>query len=911
MTNHVERNRAVPSDAGSEGDGPSGRWSVWKRLAVGIGSLVALVGLLYLGAAFYLQSVLDPATLARWVEPRLETGLNRDVRLGGASVAVFPRLSLELRRLTVADPTAGEEGPDLASVDRVHLDVRLLPLLRRRVRIHRVRIEGPTVHLRRLPGGRSNYGDLVPEAEPAEAEPAEERRPSALDLRIRDLRMVDGTLVWRDVPNDREVRFEEIGGSAALESAGDESWAASLSATAGRTSVGLGEARPLEDVEASVELAGTAARDFASVTIESGRVRVGEMRLDVDGSVQRLDEPVRRVGLRFRTDSLPLARVVASLPDSLREGLPGDVEGTLALDLTVDGEAGPGVGPDVLGRLDLRGGGLRDPDRGPLAEDLRGTVVLERDTVILQRLAGGAFDGDVQAAGRMALDSVPRFELAVEADVPLGSLLRATSDTSRLAGSGSAGADVTLEGRLGRPATYRARGILSLREATLRTPSLAAPVGLPGVRARLEGTRLAWGATTILAGADTLETEGSLEDLTALLVDEPDRVPDLEAVLRGRRLALDSLRGRTTPDSLRYARLAWARLGGRRPGGRSVEELARATDLERPGSLPVRGRVRMELGELLYGPYRLTDATGTLVLSPDRLRLVDASFGAYGGRGEASLELGLDLEGASPFELQLRVVEARGEALLNELSPLGRTLDGRLTLDFRVAGRVDERMLPERLSVEGSSELSLSDGVVRETPVTRALSRSLRLPGLSAPSFRTLVSRLRLVDGRVEVQEGRLTAAGTDLRLGGEVGLDGSLGLGVVAAVPPSALDTASLRGLGLGGEAARRLLAGDAPLELGVRLGGTVESPTVEVDLSALRARAAAAAGETLRERAAREVGGLLGRLLGGRDTARADTAARDTTGAALPDTTEPDSARADTTAGDGAGVGPGAPGG
>lgn len=901
MANHAERNREAAADGGSDGKAPENRGVVWKRVAVGLASVVALIGALYLGGALYLQSVLDPATLARWVEPRLEAATNRDVGLGGASVSVFPRLSLELRDLTVVDPMEGDGGSPLASVDRVRLDVRLLPLLRRRVRIHRLRIEAPTLRLRRLADGSSNYGDLVPEGEPGE-----EPRPSALDLQIRDLRLAGGTLVWRDGLHDREVRVEEIDGSAALESAGDRGWEASLTAVAERVSVTLGDARPLDDAEASVELTGGAARDFGRIRIDSGSLRVGRMRLGVDGTAERLREPVRRVALRFRTDSLPVDRVVASLPDSLRDRVSGEIEGTLALDLTVDGEVGPERGPEVSGRLDLRGGGLADSDRGRLAADVAGRVLLEADTIQLEQLAGRAFGGDFRAEGRLALDSLRRFDLALRGGVLLEPLLGAVGDTSGLAGSGTAAADVTVGGRMGRPATYRVRGSVSLRDARVRTAALAAPVALPEAEVLLEGTRLAWRPTTIVAGRDTLETSGSLDDLNAALVDEPGRVPVLDAVLRGRRLALDSLRGRIAPDSLRYARLAWGRLGGRKLGGRSVEELAAAAGLNRPGPLPVRGRVQVELGEFLYGPYRLTDAVGTLVLSPDRLRLADARFGAYGGRGEASLELDLGPEESTLFDLRLGVTEARGEALLEELSPLGRTLSGLLTLDFRASGRVDPRLLPQSASVEGGADLRLSDGAVRENPVTRALSRSLRLPGLSAPSFRTLVSQLRLADGRVEVQEGHLAMGSMDVRLGGNVGLDGSLGLAVLLAVPPAVLDTAGLRGLGLAGDAARRLLAGSEPLELGVRLGGTVASPTVEVDLSAVRARAAAAAGETLRERAAREAGGLLRRLLGGRDTARSDTAASDTAGArgvsadtSLPDSTRPDTAASpDTTA-------------
>ena len=124
-----------------------------RRSALALATLAAL----YVGTAFALSRFLDPEELAGWLEPRLETALNRDVTVGGVEVGFFP-LAVRLQALDVSDPTGLAQ--ELAHIGSLELRVKILPLLRREIQVSRLVVEELRADLRVSAEGQSNFGDF-------------------------------------------------------------------------------------------------------------------------------------------------------------------------------------------------------------------------------------------------------------------------------------------------------------------------------------------------------------------------------------------------------------------------------------------------------------------------------------------------------------------------------------------------------------------------------------------------------------------------------------------------------------------------------------------------------------------------------------------------------------------------------
>jgi AsmA protein len=128
----------------------------WKRLGIAAAVLVALV-VLAVAALYVVVATIDVDEHRDRIEVLVSRSLDREVRIGGPielQRSLRPRFTVQ--QLTVANaPWASQ--PLLASVERLEIQVALLPLLARRLEIVELRIVGADVHLERGADGTPNW----------------------------------------------------------------------------------------------------------------------------------------------------------------------------------------------------------------------------------------------------------------------------------------------------------------------------------------------------------------------------------------------------------------------------------------------------------------------------------------------------------------------------------------------------------------------------------------------------------------------------------------------------------------------------------------------------------------------------------------------------------------------------------
>jgi AsmA protein len=139
-------------------------FKVWGGLAAGIGALVCtvLVGVWLLA---------DPNQYKGRIAAAVKESTGRELHLSGdIKLSVFPWIALELGPATLGNPEGFGEEPFL-SFAHASVRVKLLPLLRKRLQVARVDIDGLDVRLRKNAEGRGNWQDadlkvqLVPKAD--------------------------------------------------------------------------------------------------------------------------------------------------------------------------------------------------------------------------------------------------------------------------------------------------------------------------------------------------------------------------------------------------------------------------------------------------------------------------------------------------------------------------------------------------------------------------------------------------------------------------------------------------------------------------------------------------------------------------------------------------------------------------
>ena len=166
-----------------------------KIVLFSLGGIVIVLA----GLALFLKLYLTDEKLRAIAEPLLEEQLGRDVSIGKLEVNLlraFPDISVGITGLAIHTPDRnGQPSPDLASVDRIWVDVPLMPLLQSKVHVKSLLVDAPTVLVEVYDDLSTNLieigkGDTTV-TDPVDASTSE---PALQELALEDIKIREGRL---------------------------------------------------------------------------------------------------------------------------------------------------------------------------------------------------------------------------------------------------------------------------------------------------------------------------------------------------------------------------------------------------------------------------------------------------------------------------------------------------------------------------------------------------------------------------------------------------------------------------------------------------------------------------------------------------------------------------------------------
>ena len=144
----------------------------------------AFWALVVLLAAWFLPSLFSAERFRRRLEVRLEQALGRPVHFGSISPKLLPRPGFSIDEATIReDPAFGSEP--FARVDHIDCGLALSSLLRGRLDLARLRLQGATINVVRTPPDHWNVDRVVYAAAPAPSG----RKPPTLTIEVQDARL--------------------------------------------------------------------------------------------------------------------------------------------------------------------------------------------------------------------------------------------------------------------------------------------------------------------------------------------------------------------------------------------------------------------------------------------------------------------------------------------------------------------------------------------------------------------------------------------------------------------------------------------------------------------------------------------------------------------------------------------------
>lgn len=784
-----------------------------RRLNLLVVMLVALVAVVAL-AWIALAIAFPPARVRALVRDQLRASLARDVSFEDASLGLWPPVRLGVTRFRLAEPGGFERGAAL-DVERLALDLDPFALLARTVRVRRLVVDRPALHVLLREDGTTNLDSLG--APPKAGAPA----PS-MDFDVRSFVVHDGKVLVDDRRAARRITFG-VGTSMSLAT----SRGGQRVTTSGRTELdglafGPATATRLADLNNSlaglrwrVSHRGAFDAEMRRLAFEQLALGVGKSELALSGIVDR-PGPAPLVNLRARGTNVSLADVLgwlAAADAKLVHGVRG--RGRLDFDLAILGALGGANLPQITGTLGVADGAVRYPGATVEVENLSFHARFDPDRVAIPDMRARVAGQPVRARLGASRFADPIVDFAVQGDVDLGAIapLVAPPDVSL---GGRAALDVRGRGRAKDPGSLAVDGRAKLENVRVASKGLPKPVeGVNGAIAFSSGAASVTGLTA-RAGASSFTLDANV----------------------ARPLALMSAPGAVAPARVdfdfRSPHLDLAELLPTTPG---TPFLPNAT-----------GGGRVAIARLMQGKLDAKNVRADVTLQPAELASPAYSFEGYGGTVTGKARFDLRDTARPVYSITTDVKNVQADDLLSAWTPARGLLHGALSTNLEFAGAGTEpEQLKRTLTLVGLA--ALSEGKLGPGPTLAALSEFVKIPQLKEVRFKDLRLPMRIEQGRVVTDPVVLNGSSGEWRLTGAIGFDGALDYAVSVTLPPEAAAALGARSA----LAAGALSDDQGRVLLDLRVTGSAKSPRIAWDTRAMRDRLAGRVSQAFAEQRAK----------------------------------------------------------
>ena len=235
-----------------------------------------------------------------------------------------------------------------------------------------------------------------------------------------------------------------------------------------------------------------------------------------------------------------------------------------------------------------------------------------------------------------------------------------------------------------------------------------------------------------------------------------------------------------------------------------------------------------------YDNLKLTNAQGSVVVRDQMATLKNMTFntlgGTFGTTGSYSsknlahpkFDFGLNIKNLT-FQNAFSAFNS-----IRALVPMANQVEGIFGTTFNVSGEMGPDMLPNLATLSGKGVLDVVRAAINQSEVMRKIASLTTLPELKTLLVVNKEIKANLVNGNLVVQPFDLSIGDVKMTLGGSNSLAGALAYVTALNVPTGRLGSA------LSGKLTQltgvKDIQGTDRVTLGLNIGGTVQSPRVQL---------------------------------------------------------------------------------
>lgn len=243
-----------------------------------------------------------------------------------------------------------------------------------------------------------------------------------------------------------------------------------------------------------------------------------------------------------------------------------------------------------------------------------------------------------------------------------------------------------------------------------------------------------------------------------------------------------------------------------------------------------------------YDKVTYNNVRGALIVKDETVRLqnvqtealdgsiaFDGSYSTKQNKAKPDISLSYDVKG---IDIQKAFFAYN---TVQKLMPVGKFLAGKLTSQFNMTGKLDEKMFPDLTSLTGNGNLLLIQGILSKFQPLEKLASTLDVNEFKDITLKDIKSHFEFANGKVLVKPFNIKVKDIDMQVGGMHGFDQSIDYIIGMKVPRKYLGN---NGNALVNNLATQANAKGIPvtlsdmIDLNVKMNGSITNPIIKTDL-------------------------------------------------------------------------------
>ncbi|MDR1339052.1 MAG: AsmA family protein [Prevotellaceae bacterium] len=785
----------------------------FKILGISLGSLLALILL-----ALFLIPVLFKDKLTNMAKEIINDNMNAVVDFKSVDISIFkhfPKVTVSLKDLSVIS-----KNEELVSVASFDAGINVMSYIKDGlIDLNIISLQSPKIQAKIFQDSSVNWDIMKPSEEPAKPEP-EKTGDSGFKVAIENFSITDGAIIYEDLTNKTLAVVSNLNFS--------------LKGDLSNTSTSLDIKTDIEKIslmynglmlvsDFSLSIAGKLGADLDKMlfTLNGTEINLNRIALLADGTVKMEDNDDILIDVTYGAKVASLKTLLDIIPpDILADVKNISTKGNLNLKGWVKGVYSDKSMPQIWGELKVEDGYLKYAQLPKSIENIN------IDTKLL-------FDGNNDANTNI---DVNRFHLEIGGnpfdistnvrtpmtDANIKALIKGKLDFESIKDAlplegidlkGILTANIDFAGRMSHIEKeeydrLNLAGNLSLQNFTAVTEDIPMPIDVAKADLEFTPKYVNLKQFDVKIGESDIKASGRLENfLNYAMKDE---------VLKGNlQLASNYLNCNQIMSAAGDTVSA------------SADESAMSV-IVLPSNVDFS--INASIGKILYDNLNLSNAKATVTVKDHTLYINNLSSGFAGGQIQLSGKYLAENTSSALANLDMKLHDIHVKDLVNSFGmfekvlPILKDVDGKVSFDFNFSDKFDQNLSPVLLALNAVGNIRADSLKLLNQ---EALNKITALVGLKETSnmLKNVNANFSVNDGKIGIHPFPISIGGTDLMLGGEYGLDQSLGVQVDLKIPAAKVTGAVNSFISQLGGKSGAITANT--VNVGIAIGGSLKSPT------------------------------------------------------------------------------------